>query len=166
MIVGSASAYAGCSSLLRAGQTLPQLFSDVRHERMQQAQRLFEHRQQTRARLGPLRRCFFGGDVCLGQFDVPVAEVVPEEVIQRLHRFVKLVTVERFAHVARGLVQSRKDPAIVQRQLRQLASNGSGSTAAPSEFIKQKRAAFQILLAKLRYDSTCFSFQRVSVLPT
>ncbi len=42
----------------------------------------------------------------------------------------------------------------------------SGSTAAPSEFIKQKRAAFQILLAKLRYDSTCFSFQRVSVLPT
>src|SRR5688572_7244853 len=37
---------------------------------------------------------------------------------------------------------------------------------APSEYNKQNRAAFQILLAKLRYDSTCFSFQRVSVLPT
>src|SRR5688500_18917979 len=41
-----------------------------------------------------------------------------------------------------------------------------GLTSAPSEYNKQNRAAFQILLAKLRYDSTCFSFQRVSVLPT
>src|SRR5687768_16721624 len=40
------------------------------------------------------------------------------------------------------------------------------STEASSEFSKQNRAAFQILFAKLRYDSTCFSFQRVSVLPT
>src|ERR1043165_1694623 len=40
------------------------------------------------------------------------------------------------------------------------------STEAPSELSKQKRAAFQILLAKFRYDSTCFSFQRISVVPT
>ena len=31
--------------------------------------------------------------------------------------------------------------------------------------MRQKRAAFQILLAKLRYDSTCLSFQRMSVEP-
>src|ERR1041385_4157981 len=39
------------------------------------------------------------------------------------------------------------------------------STEAPSEFSKQNLAAFQILLAKFLYDSTCFSFQRISVVP-
>src|SRR5215470_18404063 len=41
-----------------------------------------------------------------------------------------------------------------------------GSMEAPSEFSKQNLAAFQILLAKFLYDSTCFSFQRISVVPT
>src|SRR6185503_499506 len=40
------------------------------------------------------------------------------------------------------------------------------STDAPSELSRQNRAAFQILFAKFRYDSTCFSFQRISVVPT
>src|SRR5437868_13068380 len=57
---------------------------------------------------------------------------------------------------------------MIQRSCRGRAAacNEFGSTVAASEFNKQKRVAFQILLAKLRYDSTCFSFQRVSVEPT
>ena len=60
-----------------------------------------------------LARRFFRSDVSFGQFDIPIAEVVPEEVIQSLHRFMKLITFQSLAHVASGLIQTREDPAIV-----------------------------------------------------
>src|SRR5260370_12405 len=41
--------------------------------------------------------------------------------------------------------------------------NGSPIATTPSAFIRQKRAAFQILLAKFRYDSTWRSLQRVTL---
>ena len=45
-----------------------------------------------------------GRDLILDQFNVPVAKVVPEEVIEGLHRFVKLVSVDRNVEITRGLV--------------------------------------------------------------
>ena len=48
--------------------------------------------------------CLFRGDVGLCELDVPVAEIVPEEVIQSLHCSMKLVTVNRCIEIARGFV--------------------------------------------------------------
>ena len=58
---------------------------------------------------------FFRSHVGFCELDVPVAEIVPEEVIQSLHCSVKLITVDRCVEIPRRLVQSRNDPAIVQR---------------------------------------------------
>src|SRR5215208_3062787 len=104
--------------LLLARQTLPQLFSDVRHKRMQQPQRLFEHCQKPRASFRARSALLFG-----------------RETIQRSWSAVLCLSI-------------------------------SGLTPAPSELSRQNLAAFQILFAKFRYDSTCLSFQRTSVLPT
>src|SRR6266542_4307093 len=106
---------------MRAGQSLPEFFSDVRHERMQQSQRLFQHRQQACACGSSLRRSLLCADVCLGQFNVPIAEVVPEKVIKGLHGLVKLVTAQRFMHVTSCFVKARENPAIMQ------SDSGGGS---------------------------------------
>ena len=119
---------------------------------MKQAQGLVQNGNQARAGGASFRRISFCGDRRLGKFNVPIAEVVPEKVIKRLHRAVKIVSLQLSVDGLRGnLVQPRKDPPIVQRQtLSRSPPNGSSEVSAPSAFIKQKRAAFQILLAKLR----------------
>src|SRR5882724_7288720 len=102
-------------------ESLPQLFSQIGHERMQQAQGLFEHRDQTRTRRASVRHVGFGGYRRFGKLDVPVTEIIPEKVIESLHHPVKVVLLELTIDVARGSIQPRQDPAIMQRQTRALA---------------------------------------------
>ena len=100
---------------VRPGKTLPQLFRDVGHEWMQQPQRLLEDREQTSSGRSSFRRSFFCSHASLRQLDVPVTEIIPEEVIECLYRFMKLITGQRTADVSRCLIQARNNPPIVQR---------------------------------------------------
>src|ERR1700741_1280139 len=122
---------------LFARQTLPQFFSDVGHERVQQTQSMFEHREQS----GPgLRACgafHFRRNVSFCKLDIPVAEIVPEEVIQGLHCSMKLVGIDCGIEISCGVVQSRNDPAIVKR-------------SAWSENLRLNCSAFRVEQAKPR----------------
>ena len=66
---------------------------------MQQAQRLFEDREQTSSGRSSFRRSFFRSYASLRQLDVPVTEIIPEKVIECLYRFMKLITGQRTADV-------------------------------------------------------------------
>ena len=57
---------------------------------MQQAERLFKHREDSRT-------CLYvaGIDLVLLQLDVPIAKLVPEKVVKQLDRLVKLIRLER-----------------------------------------------------------------------
>ena len=61
------------------------------HERVEQPQRLFEHLADGLLRPGFLLRLFRAVEIGLGPFDVPVAELVPEEMINRLRGLAELV---------------------------------------------------------------------------
>ena len=75
---------------------LPDLFGDERHQRMQRAQQRFEHRHQRAARAALLR---LGGGFALqhglGELEVPVAELVPGEFVQRRGGEVEAILAQR-----------------------------------------------------------------------
>ena len=85
----------------------------------------------------------------LDELDVPVAELVPEEVVERLRRVVEAEAVERRLGVARGGRRGARGSSgrperasawtLVERRRR-----------ASSRCMRAKRVAFQILLAKVR----------------
>ncbi len=99
-------------------QALPDFFSDERHERMRQAQGHFQHAYQgaTGAALAFDRRVFVPQH-WLGQFQVPVAILVPDELVECLGCQVEAELVELAGHFGFGALQLRDDPAIGQRQL-------------------------------------------------
>ena len=96
-------------------QLLPNLFGDVRHQRMQQPQARFEHIDDAAASRRHLVVDFSRRDQRLGQLDVPVAEGVPEKVIHRLRCFVEPVFVQSAGHLLDRRVQFSKYPPIGKR---------------------------------------------------
>ena len=93
---------------------LPNLYGDVRHHRVQGPQHRFEHVHQRRFGLLDERgvAAVEGG---LADLEVPVAELVPYEAIERARRLIEPVCVEtRRRHVER-LVKAGKDPPVGQR---------------------------------------------------
>ena len=93
---------------------------------MQQAQRLFEDRNQSGPRNISLRRISFRRYRRLRQFDIPIAKVVPEKVIETLDGAVEVVGFKLRVHLAGRLVQTRKYPAIGQRKIRLIARKWIG----------------------------------------
>src|SRR6478672_10979298 len=88
-------------------QLLPQLFGEIRHKWMQQAQRLLQDRNQTRPRSAALRRFHLRGHSGFGKLDVPIAEVVPEKVIERLDHAMKVISAELIVNLPSSLVKPR-----------------------------------------------------------
>src|SRR5438270_4372917 len=84
---------------------------------MQQAQRLFEDRNHPSPRYVSLRRIRFRSYRRLRQFDIPIAKVVPEKVIETLNCAVEVVGFKLRVHLAGRLIQTRKYPTIVQRKI-------------------------------------------------
>jgi hypothetical protein len=100
---------------LLTGQRRPEFLGDERNERMQQAQHCVEHMAEHQS--GTFCRRSTSGERCLGQFDIPVAELVPDEVEQRFGELRELeVFVERVDGRG-GRVQPGQDPAIRRRQV-------------------------------------------------
>ena len=87
----------------------------------------------------------------LDQLEVPVAVLVPDEA----GRAPSAASLKRYAsRRARDVVdrrlQARQDPAVGSAELARGESPHASGPAASPRFISTKRAAFQILLAKLR----------------
>ena len=94
-----------------AEQLLPQLLGDEGCDRMQQMQRLRQHPggRGPGLRLGGL---VLGEEQGLRQLDVPVAERVPEEVVEAERRVVEAVALERAGDRGCGLLGLADDPAV------------------------------------------------------
>ena len=88
---------------------------------MQQTQRLFEYRNQSSPRNISLRRISFRGHRRFRQFDIPIAKVVPEKVIETLDYAVEVVSFKLRVHFPGRPIQTRKYPTIVQRERRMIA---------------------------------------------
>ncbi len=129
---------------------LPDLLGDEGHQRMQRAQQRLEHRHQRAACAALLR---FGRGLALqdglGELQVPVAELVPGEFVQRRRREIEAIVGERAFHLRERRCEARHDPAIGHRQLR-VADQVSLARSSLSTVISTKRAPFHSLLQKLR----------------
>ena len=112
----------------------------------------------------------------LDDLEVPVAELAPEELVDGAGGLVEAIGSEGAVDLGRGLREAGEDPAGLERSVlptwpfergtRRRAC--SGSTVSPaslarSMFMKRKRAAFQILLAKARLPSVRASQKAMSV---
>ena len=95
--------------------TLPDLLADVGHHRVGQAQDRFQHAYQgaTGAAFGFCTGAFIP-QYWLGEFQVPVAVLIPDELIERLGSVVKAELFQGFCHLGFGLLQTRDDPAVGQ----------------------------------------------------
>ena len=94
------------------GQVLPDLLGDEGHERVEEPQdaveRVGEH--------GLGRRVPFA-QPDLGELDVPVAELVPDEMVDEIGRLVELVVSEARVERGRDRAQPAADPAVGEREL-------------------------------------------------
>ena len=98
---------------------VPQFLGQERHEGVQQAQGRREgvvHHLERMPLL--LRRPLV--ERRLGIFDVPVAEGVPEEIVQRQRRVVEAVALQVVVHGGDGLVQLGQQVLVVGRQRRRI----------------------------------------------
>ena len=85
---------------------------------MQQAQQGLERVRQRAPRAAPLGRARrLRLQHRLGEFQVPVAELVPGELVGRLGREVEAIAGEALVHGARGRIQAGPDPAVGEREL-------------------------------------------------
>ena len=92
---------------------LPDFFADERHQRVDEAQGLFEDVEQ-----GVAGACFFGligigfGKHRFDEFQIPVAILVPDEFVHGLRSEVEAVAGECFAHGGGGAVECAVYPAV------------------------------------------------------
>ena len=95
---------------------LPDFFGNERHDRMQQAQRRLEQIHQVRT--GSLRRAlvgaFFEIQARLDQFQVPVAELSPEEVVDAIRRLVEAIGRRARRSHRRDAIEARENPAVFE----------------------------------------------------
>ena len=93
---------------------MPDLFGDEGHEGREHAQRGLEDPIEEEERHHPILFRFAGFDAQLHQFQVPVAEVAPEELIDGVGGFVEAVDFEcGIDGICRG-VEAREDPAVFE----------------------------------------------------
>ena len=96
----------------RPRQVLPDLLGDEGHERMEEPQDAVEGVGQD-----GLGRAVAFPEPDLGELDVPVAELVPDEVVDEVGRLVELVLLQARVELRRDLGQAAPDPAVGERQL-------------------------------------------------
>src|SRR3569623_2728842 len=91
----------------------PYLFADERHQRMDQAQYGFEHvHQRTAGAAAAGGAAVLGVEHRLAEFEVPVAELVPGEIVNCLCNQVETIGLAVFACLPRYELQPREYPAI------------------------------------------------------
>ena len=93
-----------------------------------------------------LRQCGVQAGVLLEaqllQLQVPVAELVPEEVPQRLRGFVKAVLLDGAVHLLGAAVQAAEDPAVLERNVEAVGIGfGQAAVRARAEARAPRRSA-------------------------
>src|SRR5208283_6236305 len=83
---------------------------------MQQPQRCIEQVHQIRASCPgrALVGAFIEVYARLDQFQIPVAELAPEKVVNAVGRFMKTICLQRTIHVGSNSVEARKNPAVLE----------------------------------------------------
>jgi hypothetical protein len=110
---------AGTATARERADTLPDFLGDERHERVQQPQGCFEHLEQRAPRARFLRRRRGGAlQHRFRELEVPVAELVPDEFVDRLRRKVEPIGGELRTHLARHESEARTYPAVLQWRTR------------------------------------------------
>src|SRR6185437_7931195 len=90
---------------------VPDFVGDERHDRMQQAQRCLEQCDEVGA------RTLLADTVVeprLDQFDIPVAELTPEEIVNRVRCLIETICRQRFVYCTCNAVEARKNPAVLE----------------------------------------------------
>ena len=104
--------------------------------------------------MAPGGRGLFIIELRLDEFQVPVAELVPDELVKRVGRLIEGVGVQTLAGLPDDLLEAAHDPGLHRGQFFvrvEVSPTGRGPAGSkPSRFMKVKRQAFQTLLAKLR----------------
>ena len=90
------------------GQVQPDFLGDEGHEGVQQTQGPLQYMGQHR----PGRRTFAGTHAHLGHLDVPVTEVVPDEIVELLLRLTQFEGRQGAVHVSGNPVQQADNPAV------------------------------------------------------
>ena len=124
---------------------------------MGQAQHGFQHAHQGAAGAA-LLGLVAGLDLHLGQFQIPVAVLVPDEFVDGLGEQVEAVVGEVLRDFLLDALQPADDPAVGEAEferVREPPQAGpfcwcSRARSWPSQFISTKRVAFHSLLQKLR----------------
>ena len=102
----------------------------------------------------PGGRVLFIIELGLDEFQVPVAELVPDELVKDVGRLIEVVGVQRLPGLPDDLLEAAHDPGLHRGQgffvSVSVSVAGRGRGSKPSRFMKVKRQAFQTLLAKLR----------------
>ena len=97
-------------------QRLPDFFRDKRHERMQELQCIGHDPHQHLA--GTLRGLLvLALHADFGDLDIPVAEIIPQKVIELLHGDAKLEFLKILGDLLCHLVEGADDPAVGLRQV-------------------------------------------------
>ena len=97
---------------------MPDFFGEKGHERRQQPQRTFEDADECRECSGYARlvRSFAEIEAELHDFQVPIAEATPEELIYGIRRIVEAVVRERLINLFGCGVKLGNDPAGLKRR--------------------------------------------------
>src|SRR5438445_7343797 len=93
---------------------LPDFLGDEWHEWMRESQEWLETFQKALARAG-CRRGTFVGQNRFGEFEIPVAVLVPDEMIECVRGFVEPVGFQRGSHFPCAVMQTAEDPPVRDR---------------------------------------------------
>ena len=100
----------GHDAALGAGEFLPDFLGDEGHEGMQEAEHGAEHPEQN-----PLAAAAGGGvlfivELGFDEFQVPVAELVPDKLVKHVGRLIEVVGVQGLAGLPDDLLKAAHDP--------------------------------------------------------
>ena len=100
-------------------QVLVHLLGQEGHEGMQELEKPLQHVEQHAANVA-LLLLVLAHQAALGQFDVPVAELAPREVVDLVGGHAEVAVLHVGAHLGHGLVQPGKNPLVRQLQKRRV----------------------------------------------
>src|SRR5215467_8965068 len=91
---------------------MPDLFSNERHERRKQPKRTFKYIAE-KCKSGPRLSCR-AGKPRFYDLQIPVAELAPEKLVDRISGLIKSVCRQSIIYLAGNTMQARHDPAVLQ----------------------------------------------------
>ena len=96
---------------------MPEFFGDKGHEGVKEMERGVKDSGEVDPCRRDLGRRRNRRDGRLHPFQVPITDLVPEEVVNRMGRFVETVASESFVDLLRDGQQARKNPAVGQPEV-------------------------------------------------